>query len=70
MTEAPEHLDKDWRIALRTELEIYRPFAKEFRRGFCQQRAREKTKENAGTLPLALRMMYGLSMVDFVPRDR
>ena len=31
-------------------------FAKEFGRGVRQQRTRGKTKERAGTLPLALRM--------------
>ena len=48
------HQDKD---KLRSEAKDLRAFAKEFGRGVCQQRARGKTKENAGTLPLALSMM-------------
>ena len=48
----PEHLDKEnW---LRPEARHMRLFAKEFGRGVRQQRARGKTKENVGTLPLAL----------------
>lgn len=49
-----DHQDKE---TLRSEAREMRLFAKEFGRGVRQQRARGKTKENAGTLPLALGMM-------------
>lgn len=52
--DANEHQDKE---TLRSEAKELRLFAKEFGRGVRQQRARGKTKENAGTLPLALSMM-------------
>ena len=47
MTETPEHLDKE---ELRSEARDIPAVCKRF----CQQRARGKTKENAGTLPVAL----------------
>ena len=37
-----------------------RLFAKEFGHGVCQQKVRDKTKERAGTLPLALTMIQEL----------
>ena len=42
---------------LREEVRELRLFAKEFRQGVQQQRVSDKTKEKAGTLPLALSMM-------------
>ena len=49
-----EHLEKD---DLREEASELRLFGKEFGQGVQQQRVRDKTKEKAGTLPLALSMI-------------